>query len=95
MEIGRLEDKGRVQVLVVLFRVIPVKFSRFFAVYGEKVGPGIVGPQRFEEFLEGGMEAGSGVSDGMIVEIIQWLCAPLWIYLDNRWLLLLGLFALT
>jgi hypothetical protein len=58
------EDEGRVQVLVALFRVISVKLSRFFAVHGEEVGSGIVGPQRFEEFLEGGMEAGSDVRDG-------------------------------
>ena len=53
------EDEGRIQVLVVLFRVIPVKFFRFSAVYSEEVGTGIVSPQWFEEFFEGGMEAGS------------------------------------
>jgi len=52
------EDKGRVQVLVVLFRIISVKFFGFSAVHGEEVCSGIVGPERFKELLEGGMEAG-------------------------------------
>ena len=52
------EDEGRVQVLVVLFCVIAIKFPRYSAVCGEEVGSGIVGPQWFEEFSEGGMEAG-------------------------------------
>jgi hypothetical protein len=51
------EDKGSVQVLVVLPRIIPVKLSRFPAVHGEKVGPQVIGPQRIEEFFEGGLEA--------------------------------------
>jgi len=54
------EDEGRVQILVILFRVIAVKLSRFSAVCGEGVGSGITGPQRVKEFLEGGMEAGTG-----------------------------------
>ena len=54
------EDKRRVQVLVILFRVIPVKLFRFFAVCGKEVGPGIVGPEWFDELFEGGMEARSG-----------------------------------
>ena len=53
------EDKGRVQVLVVLPRVISVKLCRFSTICGEEVGSGIVGPQRFEELLEDRMEAGS------------------------------------
>ena len=53
------EDEGRVQVLVVLPRMISVKLSRFSAVYGEEVGSGVVGPQWFKEFLESGMEAKS------------------------------------
>ena len=51
------EDEGCVQILVVLFRVIPVKFCRFPTVYGEEVGPQVIGPQRVEELFEGGMEA--------------------------------------
>ena len=51
------EDKGRIQVLVILFRVISIKLSRFPAVDCEEVCPGVIGPQRVEEFLEGGMEA--------------------------------------
>ena len=54
------EDQGRVQVFVILFRMIPVKLFRFSTVYGEEVGTGIVGPQGFEELFEGGMEAGPG-----------------------------------
>jgi len=51
------KDKGRVQlVLVVLFRVIAVKFTRLPMVDGEEVGSRIVGPQWFEELFEGGME---------------------------------------
>ena len=53
------EDEGRVQVLVVLPRMISVKLSRFSAVYGEEVGSWIVGPQWLKKLLEGGMEAES------------------------------------
>ena len=52
------EDEGRVQILVVLFGIISVKLFGLSAVYGEEVGSGIVGPEGFKEFLEGGMEAG-------------------------------------
>jgi len=68
------EDEGRVQILVVFPRVIPVKLSRFSAVHGEEVGPRVVDPQRIEEFFEGGMEAGSGrqyFSDGLVVTVIR------------------------
>jgi len=54
------EDEGRVQVLVVLFRIISIKFSRFPAIHREEVGPGVIGPQRVEELFESGMEAGKG-----------------------------------
>jgi len=54
------EYEGRVQVLIILSGVIPVKFFRFSAVHGEEVGARVIGPQRVEEFFEGGMEAGSG-----------------------------------
>jgi len=55
------EDEGGVQVLVVLPGIISVKLFGFSAVYGKEVGSGIVGPERFKEVLEGGMEAsGSG-----------------------------------
>jgi len=53
------EDEGRVQVLVVLFRVIAIKLSRFSTVYSKEVGSGILGPQRFDKLFEGGVEAGS------------------------------------
>ena len=51
------EDEGGVEVLVVLFRIVSVKLLGFSAVDGEEVGTGIVGPEGFEELLEGGMEA--------------------------------------
>jgi len=54
------EYEGRVQILVILSGVIPVKFFRFSAVHGEEVGARVIGPQRVEEFFEGRMEAGSG-----------------------------------
>jgi len=52
------EDEGGVQVLVVLFRIISVKFFGFPTIHGEEVVPGIVGPEGFKELFEGGMEAG-------------------------------------
>ena len=52
------EDEGGVEVLVVLFHIISVKLFGFSAVDGEEVGPGIVGPEGFEELLEGRLEAG-------------------------------------
>jgi len=51
------EDEGRVQVLVVLFRVISIKLSGFPAVYHEEVCPGVICPERVEEFFESRMEA--------------------------------------
>jgi len=56
------EEKGRVQILVVLFRVIAVKLSGFSAVYSEEVGPRVIGPQRVKELFESGTEAVSGIS---------------------------------
>ena len=53
------EDEGRVQVLVIFFRIIPVKFSGFPTIHGEEVGPRVISPERIEEFFEGGMEARS------------------------------------
>jgi len=52
------EDERRVEIFIVLPRVISVKVCRFPAVCSEEVGPGIVGPQWFKELLEGMMEAG-------------------------------------
>ena len=49
------EDKGRVQILVVLFRAITIELSRFSTVHGEEVGSGIIGPQRLEVLSEGGV----------------------------------------
>jgi len=54
------EDEGRVQVFVILFRVVPVKLSRFPAIHSEEVGTRVIGSQRVEEFFEGGMETGTG-----------------------------------
>jgi len=56
------ENEGCVQVLVILSGVISVEFFGFSAVHGEEVGAWVIGPQRVEEFLEGGMEAESDVS---------------------------------
>ena len=53
------EDKERVQILVVLIRIVLVKFSGFPAVYGKEARPGIIGPRWIEEFFEGGMKAES------------------------------------
>ena len=52
------KDEGRVQVFVVLPGIISIKLSRLSTVYGEEVGPGVVGSEGFKELLEGGMEAG-------------------------------------
>ena len=54
------EDEGRVQVLVVFFRVISIKLSRFPTVYREEVCPGVICPERVEEFFESRMEAWMG-----------------------------------
>jgi hypothetical protein len=51
------EDEGRVQVLVILPRIILVKLFRFPSINGEEVGPRVASPERVEEFFEGGMEA--------------------------------------
>ena len=59
------EDKGSVQVLVVLFGVIAVKLCRFSTVCSKEVGSGIICPQRFDELSEDGMEADLGVSNGL------------------------------
>ena len=52
------EDEGGVEVLVVLFHIVSVKLFGFSAVDGEEVGPGIFGPEGFEELLEGRLETG-------------------------------------
>jgi len=80
------EDEGRVQVLVVLFRVISIELSGFPAVHCEEVCPGVIGPQRVEEFFEGGMQAGMGVSNGWLSREPNGPGAPLRIYLNDRWL---------
>ena len=64
------EDKGSVQVLVVLFGVVAVKFCRLSTIYSKEVGSGIIGPERFDELSEDGMEADLGVSDGLGVTVI-------------------------
>ena len=55
------EDKGGVQVFVILVLIISVKLGGFLSVDGEKVGAGIVGPQWLEKILESRMEARSQV----------------------------------
>jgi hypothetical protein len=51
------EDEGRVQVLVILSRVISIKLFRFPPINGEEVGPRVASPEWVEKLLEGGMEA--------------------------------------
>ena len=65
------EDEGRVQIFVVLFRVIAVKFFRLSAIYSEEVGPWVISPEWIEEFLEGGMEAGVGISANGLVIVVN------------------------
>ena len=50
------KDKGCVQVLVILFRVVSVELVGLLAINGEEVGAGIVGPQWVEELFEGGVD---------------------------------------
>ena len=66
------EDERRVQVLVVLSGVISVKLSRLFAIYGEKVGSGVVGPEWFKKLLEGGMEAGRSGYQCYLTSTVTW-----------------------
>ena len=89
------EDERRIQILVVLFRVIPVKLRRFPAVHSEEVRPRVVSPQWIEEFFEGGMEAGSGSQKGSGCYRSPTLDAPLRIYLDDHWLWRLRVFPLA
>ena len=37
------ENEGRVEILVVLFGIVSVKFGGLFAIDGEEVGAGIIG----------------------------------------------------
>jgi len=57
------KDKGCVQILVVLFRIVPVKLVGLLAIDGEEVGSGIVGPQWVEELFEDGVQATLRVRD--------------------------------
>ena len=59
------ENEGRVQVLIVVVRIISVKFCGLSSVDGEKVGAGIVGPQWFKKLFERRVEAGSQVSNNL------------------------------
>jgi hypothetical protein len=67
------EDEGRVQVLVIFFRIISVKLFGFSAVYGEEVGSGIVGPEGFKELLEGGMEASKQGVSNSLTTTVKWV----------------------
>jgi len=51
------EDERRVEIFVVLLRVVPVKLVGFPPVDRKEVGTGVIGPEWFEEFLESRMEA--------------------------------------
>ena len=59
MHLDRIAHKneGRIEILVILLGIVSVEFSGLLAIDGEEVGAGIVGPQWFEELLEGRMEA--------------------------------------
>jgi len=87
------EDKGCVQVLVVLFRVIAIKLSGFSAVYSEEVGARVIGPQRVEELFESGMEAVLGCQSWSGCTVMpNGLCVPFWIYSNDCWVPRFGLF---
>ena len=47
------EDEGRVEILVVLPRIVSVKLVGLLTIDGEEVGAGIIGPQWVEELFEG------------------------------------------
>ena len=67
------ENKGCVQVFVVLFRVVAIKLSGFSAVHSEEVRPGVIGPQRLEILSESRMEAGSGCQQpDVAVAVTEW-----------------------
>ena len=63
------KDEGRVQVLVILFRIASVKLIGLLAVDGKEVCAGIIGPQRIEELFENGMEAIRWVREALGVAI--------------------------
>ena len=67
------EDKGRVQILVILFRIIAVKLPGFSAVYSEEVGPGVIGPQRVKELFKGGTEAVLGYQRRSGCTVMEWV----------------------
>lgn len=52
------KDEGRVEILVILLRVVSVEFVGLLTIDGEEVCAGIIGPQWIKELLEGRMEAG-------------------------------------
>ena len=51
------KDKGRIQILVVLFRIVSVKIVGLLTIDGKEVCAGIIGPQWIEELFEDGAEA--------------------------------------
>ena len=52
------EDKGCVQILVVLPCIISVELFRFPSIDSEEVGPRVLSSEWIEELLKGRMEAG-------------------------------------
>jgi len=80
---GTHEDKGCVQVLIILLRVLSVKHVGLFAIYGEKVGAWIVHSQWFEELLQGGMETICGFQS-LLRRSSRGTDAPFWIELDDH-----------
>ena len=51
------KNEGGVEILVILFGIVFIKFGGLPSIDGEEVGAGITGPQWLEELLEGRMEA--------------------------------------
>ena len=76
------EDKGSIQVFVVLPRAIPIKSFGFRSVYGEKVGSRVIDPQRIEEFFESGVETVVR-SSSILLASSKEMGVPLWIELDD------------
>ena len=66
------EDEGRVQVFVVLLRIVSIKLVGLLSIDGEEVGSGVVGPERFNEFLEGGMEASRSGCQYYLATLVKW-----------------------
>ena len=73
-----------------------VKFLGFFAINGEEIGTGIVGPQRLEELLQDGMDTavgqgtalnrGLGYNAPFRIDLDEWGSFILWVCLRHVWM---------